>query len=128
MRRVYEAVARGDAESVMALYDPAVEWHTGGALVGHFTGDQVLHGHDGLRAFFHDFYEGFQDVEYALDDVIDTGAHVISVVTMRGRGRTSAIEVDMPQFGLWTVRDARVTAVRWFQTRDEALRAAGVTP
>jgi ketosteroid isomerase-like protein len=50
---------------------------------------------------------------------------VISVVTSRGRGRESGIDVEQTHYALWAFDAGKVTSVRWFGTRDEALEAAG---
>jgi hypothetical protein len=44
----------------------------------------------------------------------------------RARGRKSGVGVDGPfQFGVWSIRDGKVTRTAWYSTRDEALEAAG---
>jgi ketosteroid isomerase-like protein len=44
VRRVYEAVARGDAETVYSLYDPDVTWDaTRGTHLGGLVGAGVYH-------------------------------------------------------------------------------------
>jgi ketosteroid isomerase-like protein len=51
VRRVYDAAARHDAATVMALYDPEVEWDNSTGLGG-ITGGGVYRGHEGLRPSF----------------------------------------------------------------------------
>ena len=61
------------------------------------------------------------------EELIDAGKQVVSVSTMRGRGRASGAEVTSRRYsGVWTIREGRVTRVVWFPTRAEALEAAGV--
>jgi ketosteroid isomerase-like protein len=127
VRRVYEAVARGDEATVLSLYHPDIEWHTAGTPMGQVAGGMVMRGHDDLRRFFQDFYEVFAGVRYELDEVLEAGSQVISVVTMRGRGRASGADVEELQYGLWTVEDGKVTRVVWFRSREAAL-AAAATP
>ncbi len=127
VRRVYEALARGDRATVLDLYDPDIEWHTAGTPVGQVTGGRVMRGHDDLRRFFQEIYEVFAGVRYDLEEVFAAGPQVISVVTMRGRGRASGADVEEPQWGLWTVRDGKVTRVVWFRSREAALAAAATS-
>jgi ketosteroid isomerase-like protein len=55
------------------------------------------------------------------------GEHVVSVSTIRARGRASGLHVESSErFGVWTIRDGRVIRVVWFPTRAEALEAAGL--
>jgi ketosteroid isomerase-like protein len=129
VRRVYEAAARRDAATVLALYDPEVELDTSrlGAvgLVG--PGGGVYRGHDGLRSFFREWHEAWGSIDYDYEELIEAGERVISVVTRHARGRASGVEVDWPLALLWTLREGQVVRVVWFGTRAEALEAAGVS-
>jgi ketosteroid isomerase-like protein len=125
VRRVYEAIARGDSEAVLALYDPEVEWDMTGFPYGEMMQTRS-HGHEGLRAFWRDLYGAWENYEHEVHELIDAGDHVISIVTDRGRGRASGAEVEISAYGLWTVRDGRVIRVAWLRTRDEVFAAAGL--
>jgi ketosteroid isomerase-like protein len=57
VRRVYEAVNRRDADSVLALYDSELELDTTRAAVGDLMGRSTYHGHEGLRAWFREWNE-----------------------------------------------------------------------
>ncbi len=126
VRRIYDAAARRDSETVLALYDPDVELDaTRLHIVG--TAGGKRRGHQGLREFFRVWNEAWENVDYQLDDLIDAGGdRVVSVVTRHGRGRASGAEVEIQVALLWTVRDGKVIEVVWFPTREEALEAAGV--
>ena len=89
-------------------------------------GEAQWHGHDGLRMFFRDYYETWEDLQDTVEELIDAGDHVVAVVDSRGRGRASGAEVEWGRHAsVWTVRDGRIVRVVWFRTRDEALEAAG---
>jgi ketosteroid isomerase-like protein len=129
VRRIYEASARRDAETVMALYDPDVEWdgsrHRWAEIM---DGEAKWRGHDALRTFFRRYHEMWKDFEYDIDELLDTGERVVSVVTSRARGRSSGVVVEWTdQVGLWTIRDGRVVHVAWLPSREEALEAAGLS-
>jgi ketosteroid isomerase-like protein len=123
VRRVYEAAARRDSATVLALYDPRVELDNSRIEIAGAGG--VYHGHDGLRRFFRDWHEAWNSIDYDYDELIDAGDdEVVSVVTRRGRGRASGAEVALPLALLWTIREGRVVRVVWFPSRAEALAAA----
>jgi ketosteroid isomerase-like protein len=124
VRHVYEAAARRDSASVLALYDPEVELDNSAlAVVG--WGGGVYRGHDGLRNFFREWHEAWETVDYDFDELIDaSGEFVISVVSRRARGRASGAEVTLDLALLWTIRDERVVRVVWFSSREDALAAA----
>jgi ketosteroid isomerase-like protein len=124
VRRVYEAAARRDAATVFALYDPEVELDPSRWLEGAMGGG-VFRGHEGLRSFFREWHEAWENVEYDFDELIAAGEQVISVVTRHGRGRSSRAEVARPGALVWTLREGKVVRVVWFLSVEEALEAAG---
>jgi ketosteroid isomerase-like protein len=127
VRRLYEAVARGDAPTVLSLYDPEVEWDASRSPLGRVTGASVFRGHEGLRRAFREWYEGWEHVEDEVEKLLDAGEQVIAVVTLRGRGRSSGVEVEWKSYAAaWTIREGKVVRVVWFPSREEALEAVGL--
>ena len=128
VRRVYDAAARHDAEAVLALYDREVEWDVSRAhpiprMVG---GDDLFRGHEEMRRFFRERHEAFGEIEDICEELIDAGDQVISVGTLRGRGRASGLEVEQTLFAVWTVEQDKIVRVIFFPTRADALEAAGL--
>src|SRR5688500_11610348 len=114
VRRVYDAAGRRDADEVLALYDPEVELDSSRLSIVDSVGvdTDIYRGHDGLRRFFRNWHEAWDNVEYDFDELIDAGGdHVVSVVTRHGRGRASGAEVRLPVALLWTVREGKVVRV-----------------
>jgi ketosteroid isomerase-like protein len=131
VRRVYEAVARRDTAAVLALYDPDVEWDASrGTPLGELTGgSDVYRGHEGLRRWFREWYEAWESLEDRCDELIDAHDQVVSVSTIRAKGRASGLVVEFSaRFAVWTIRHGRVARVVWFPSRQEALQAAGLNP
>ena len=129
VRQVYDAVARRDAESVLARSDPDVEVRfSPGTLADRIGEAGSFHGHEGLRAFDRELRQAFEDFETNYEELIDAGDRVVSVSRYRATGRRSGIEIDgPPQFGIWTLQEGRVVRVDWFDSRAEALEAAGLS-
>jgi ketosteroid isomerase-like protein len=126
VRQVFDAEARRDASTVLALYDPEVQFDTSRGTFGGVVGRRLYHGHEGLRRWFRDWYEAWEHVQEDVEELIDAGDEVVSVVTIRGRGRASRLELQLAhQPAVWTIRHGRIVRVAWFQTREEALEAAG---
>jgi ketosteroid isomerase-like protein len=127
VRRVFEAEARRDAATALALYDPEVEFDTSRGTFGDLAGGRLYYGHEGLRTWFRDWYEAWENVQEDVEELIDAGDDVISVVTIRGRGRASGLEVELThQPAVWTIQNGRIVRVMWLRTREEALEAAGL--
>lgn len=123
VRRLYDAAARRDSEAILALYDPEVEWDVSRTHAAVMEG--LYRGHDGLRAWAREWYDAWENLEYDVAELIDAGDEVISVVSVRGRGRTSRAEVEFARHaGLWTIREGKIVRVVWFPTRAAALEAA----
>lgn len=114
VRRLYDAVASRDTATVLALYDPDVEWdftrHPYGALIG----GKIYRGHAGLRSFFSEMRDAWERVEWDLEDLFDAGEHVILMVNQRVRGRTSGVETEGSAVGVWTIHKGKVVRVVWF--------------
>jgi ketosteroid isomerase-like protein len=128
VRRVYDAVARGDTATVLALYHPEVEFDFSRSPQGRLgLMKRVYRGHQGVRDWVRDRYEEWDTIEDDLEELIDAGEHVISVVTHRGRGRASGVLVDMSGAGVWSIREGKVVRAVWFHTREAALEAAGLS-
>ena len=126
VRRVYDAVARRDAETVRALYDPEVEWDTS-RLASEGMGTGLYRGLSGIRTFLRQWNEAWEDSSFDLEELIEAGEEVVSVVTRKGRGRASGIEVQAPGAVVWTIRGGKIVRVVLFPTRAEALKAAGLS-
>jgi ketosteroid isomerase-like protein len=123
VRLVYEAVTRHDSETVLALYDEEVEWDFTKSPFRDFFPSTVYRGHEGIRDFIRERYETWRSIEDDLDELIESGDHVISVITTRGIGRASGVEVELVHAGLWTLRDGSILRVAWLESREQALEA-----
>ena len=128
VRGVYDAAARRDGAGVLAAYDAEVEWDVSRAAIAPLVGERIYHGHQGLRRFFDDYHDAWEQIDYRYDELIDAGEHVLSVDVESGLGRSSGAEVEFTQYAVWTIRDRKIVHVRWFADRDEALEAAGLEP
>src|SRR5687767_14427672 len=126
VRRVYDAVARDDAGTVLSLYDPEIEWDFSQGPLGSFMGRGVYHGHEGIRSWARERYEAWETIGDHCDELIDAGDQVISVVTSSGRGRASGAQVEWKHYAVWTISDGKIVRVVWLATRSEALEAAGL--
>src|SRR5687767_291050 len=61
VRRVYDALGNRDAETILDLYDPEVEFHFApGTLADHIGGGGTYRGHEGLRVFDRDLRQTFE--------------------------------------------------------------------
>jgi ketosteroid isomerase-like protein len=124
VRRAWDAWERGDWDPLYAFYDPDVVWDAS-TLRGPIAG--IYHGHEGVRRYFRDWLESFEAHSARAEEIIDAGDDVVIVgLRLSGRGKASGVEVDMSRWNVYRVRDGLATRVELFETKAEALEAAGV--
>ena len=127
VRRVIEAHDRGDFASVFGSYDSGIEWHVVRVVVGGSDFEPVYHGHEGVRAFWRQWFAAWETARFEYEEFIDAGDTVVTILSQRVRGRTSGIELDWDSYGQnWTVQNGKIVRVEFFPTRAEALEAAGL--
>ena len=116
VRRLFDAVAGRDAATVLALYDRDLEWDGSRSRWSELLQAGVsFRGHEGLRRFSRAYYEMWESFHDEIQELIDAGDHVVSVVTTRGRGRASGIDVEWRgNAGVWTIREGKIVKVAWF--------------
>jgi ketosteroid isomerase-like protein len=125
IRRLWEAVDRRDREAVFAFYDPDIVWqnHTGGALE---LQDVSYRGHEAVRQFWRDWLEPFESFEAHAEEFIDAGNKVIVPWRAAARGKASGAAVEMHRSNVYSISNGRVNRVDVFETKAEALTAAGL--
>ena len=111
VRRVYDAVSRGDHTAVFAAYDPEVEYDFSRSPFRRVMDRRVYKGLEGIRSMIRERYETWATAEDDLEEVIDAGEQIVSVIVSRGRGRASGAEVEQRHHGVWTFRDGKIVRV-----------------
>ena len=104
VRALYEAFNRGDYETATAMLHEQAELHQVEAIPDTDTyigRDEFVRG---LNRWLAGFEPGFQ---YALEEMIDAPKGVFVRLTLRGRGRTSGVDLEQAGFNVWEVRDGR---------------------
>jgi uncharacterized protein len=123
VRRSFEAIGRWDIDALVAMYADDVEFLP---LTGTRVESGGYIGHDGVRAYFDEVGDVWDEMRPHADDVRTVGDHVVVLGGCLVRGRGSGARSDGPMAWVITVRDGKVTRHRGFRTREEALEAAGL--
>jgi ketosteroid isomerase-like protein len=124
VRRFLKRLSDGDLDAALrdVAPDAELDWSD-----SHAPDGGVYHGPAEWRAWLHGREEGLTELRFDTTEVIDAQSDtVLTVARLQARGRASGVEVEALGAGLWTLRDGMVTALTLYQTRDEALRAAGL--
>jgi ketosteroid isomerase-like protein len=119
---VYRAFRGRDRQSVLAVYDPDVEWNMDGYPA--WPGKQSYRGVDGIEEFFRDWLHDFDGYEAEALDVLDLGDRVLVTVHDRARGKGSGVPIERHHAQVWSFNEeGRVTRIEVFESRDAALAA-----
>jgi ketosteroid isomerase-like protein len=90
-RRSVEAFNRRDIEGMLACFDPSVEYHPVLSAIG----VSVYHGHHGLRSWFGQLDDAWEELRVEPEVYFDLGDQTLLFYVLHGRGRKSGAEVAM---------------------------------
>lgn len=121
LRAGYDALARGDFGSVLALFDPGVLVEDHDRTL---EGPRVERGGEGFMRVFSAVNEGFDEVRYSPDRMEDLGNRVFVEARRTGVGAASGARVEERQFHIFDYEGERITRFRSFLDASEALEAA----
>ena len=120
LERGYQALSRGDLDTVLDTVDPEIEWRPGAIAP---EGGGVHRGVEGYRRFIESWRESFDDFQLDPELFVAKEDKIVAVARQRGRGRESGITMDVSVVHLWTVREGKGIAWWGASTLDEALAA-----
>jgi ketosteroid isomerase-like protein len=123
VRKSFVAMARGDLEGLLELYDPDIQFLP---LTGTRVESGGYHGHAGVRAYFAEVADVWDQLRPYADNVETISNDVVVLGGCAVRGRGSGVESDSPMAWVITVRRGKITTHRGDRTSEEALEAAGL--
>jgi ketosteroid isomerase-like protein len=124
VRRATDALNRRDLDGLVENWAPdaVVDWsNSRGPEAG------VYRGHDEVRAFAKRFLAAWDEVRLEIDDPIEVEDDLLvveNVTYLRGR---DSIETQARSAWVTTFRDGQQTSLTMYQTKQEALEAAGLS-
>ena len=113
----------GDRDKWREYFDPGVVWDTSAS---NMPSAGIYHGHQGVERFFRDWLGTWRDYEVASREYLDAGDSVVIVFRQGGTGRESGIQIERDFFGVYDLRGSKVVRFRLYESREEALEAAGL--
>jgi ketosteroid isomerase-like protein len=124
VRAIWDAVNRGDVDDAFkyAPDDFVADWSSSEA-----PESGVYRGRDAVKARFERTVEVWSEMEYFETEIIDAGDQVVRVGGVRARGRGSGAEVSAEGAQVWTFQGGTPISVRLYQSKAEALVAAGLS-
>jgi uncharacterized protein len=124
VRRLFRAFDRADYGATLEALDPKIEWQVPPGIA---IGQEVYRGREDVRRGFTEWLGVWDTYRFEPEEMLDHGDHVVVGGMQIGRGRGSGVEVRLPTFSVFTLRDGKVTRHRSFRDRAEALEAAGLS-
>jgi ketosteroid isomerase-like protein len=125
VRAAWEAWERRDMEALFGFYDPEIVWDHTGYPASELAA--LYHGHDGVRRFFREWITPFESYYAHAEEIIDAGDAVLVRCRQGGRGKQSAVEVEMPPYWqAYRLRDGRIARIEVYADHAEALKAVGL--
>jgi ketosteroid isomerase-like protein len=119
--RMYEAFQRGDAETALRYFDPAVITDA-----SHRVDGRVGHGRDELTAILAEWLGTWHEWSQTIEETHDLGDRVLVVETQHGRGKGSGVEWG-GRFGmLFELRRGKITRWTVYDDLAQAFEASGL--
>ncbi len=122
-RRVMDAFARRDLDAYLALTDPKVEFTPYEVAV---QGGSPYRGHDGIRRWWEETFSVLPDLRPEVYEVRDCGEMTFLRGCLRGQGVTSGASFERAIYIAAQWRERKLISWRTFETKNEALEAAGL--
>jgi|SRR5215216_2018244 len=122
IERGNEALSRLDAEGVVAVCEPDVEFRS---RIGEAE-DVTYHGHDGVRDWMASLSEVFEWLHAEPLEIIDGGDRAVVCNRLRARGVRSEVEVEDHFFHAIRLRNGKALWWAFYPSRAEALEAVGL--
>jgi ketosteroid isomerase-like protein len=114
---------QGDRDEWRHYFDPDVVWDTSASKMPQAG---VYLGHQGVERFFRDWLGTWRDFGVTTLEYIDAGDSVVIVFRQSGTGRSSGVRIERDFFGVYDLEESKVVRYRQYESREEALEAAGV--
>ena len=121
VRRVYEGFNRLDLTAMLDLLSPDIEWWDRAD-----DPDASVHrGYEAVAKHLAEF-DDLAELRVEPQEFIDARDFVVIPTRQVGHGRTSGAFFEENQVNVFRVRDGKVTQVREYRERSEALKAVGL--
>jgi uncharacterized protein len=110
LREGYEAFGRGDLDGAMANFADDIQWENPNAPQLPHSG--VVNGKDGVRQFFEDFVQQWEQLSVTPDEFIEDGDTVVVLGHTEGKGKETGKEVKLPFVHVWRFNDGKASRVQ----------------
>ena len=120
-REIVATLGERDADKLIALSHPDVEWHSFFALAE----SGVYRGHEGTRRYMRDLDDAFDIGSAEVDEALAVGDIVLLVGRIHYRGKGSGVEGAAPAGWMLKFHEGKLVCFRAFRDPEQALEAVG---
>ena len=118
VERAHQALNSGDIDALVGLCDDEFRLDMSDRVFN----PAVYQGHDGIRQFYAEVLDVWEIYVWEPEQLIEAGSDVVALLRSTGRGRESGAEVERETAIVWSLRERRLTGLRFYRNRDEAPR------
>ena len=122
LRAAYAAFNRGDIDTAVRWLDPQVEW----TEPAEFSGGGTYHGIEGAKRYLSQSRAGADEVISEPERFIVSGDRIVVFVHARVLPKNSNTWQDVRLADVYTFHDGKVTQMRAFANRQDALHWVGM--
>jgi ketosteroid isomerase-like protein len=127
VRSVYEALAKGDVQTVLGLLSEKVEWNEAEHFPywpgGPFIGPQAV-----LTGVFARIPNDFDGFTVDVRRLVGGGDTVLAEARYRGTAKATGKRLDAQVAHVWDVRDGKIARFQQYADTWQIAQVTGVTP
>jgi ketosteroid isomerase-like protein len=117
VRRGFDLLAADDLDALVALCDPAIEFHDPPEI----PGSRLYSGPDGVREWVRSFREATEEYRFRIVGIEEKEDAVLAETALDMHGRASGVGVDWSFWTVWRLRDGLITYQHGYASRDDAV-------
>lgn len=84
-------------------------------------------GHSGVARWLEDWGTAWGEWTYEPEQYIDAGDIVVVFIGMKAEGRSSGVKLDREDAAVYTLREGKIARIDYYNDRDMALGAVGLS-
>jgi ketosteroid isomerase-like protein len=120
----YDAWSRREVEDLLVFTHPDAEARP---VLGANVGTDVYRGHEGLRRWFRDLHQEWDEFETRVGELEEHGDLVLCTIQIHARGRASGVVIDAELYHVIEMREGLIARLLAFRDRESAVQALGAT-
>jgi ketosteroid isomerase-like protein len=123
----YEAFAKGDVATVLALFDPKVEWNEA-EHVTYWPGASLVGGQAVVAGVFARIPQDFDGFRIEVRRMVAFGDTILVEARYRATAKATGQPLDAQVAHVWDFRDGKVVRFQQYTDTWQFARVTGITP